>query len=131
MLAIIIQPLSYKFFFVIIVKRGYQICHIDIVTAFLYNFLNKIIYAEHLYLFVIEFKKIFKLITVLYELKQVLYVWYKTLIKFLKKLRFTQLKLDHKIFMLAKKWLFIVIHFDNLFIVGSDIPCSENIQQKL
>lgn len=51
------------------VKCGYQIRHIDIVMAFLYNFLDKVIYIKQPYLFATELKKICKLIKVLYGLK--------------------------------------------------------------
>ncbi len=101
--AAVVKPMSYKCLFAVGVKRGYRIRYMDVVTAFLYNFLDEIIYMEQPHLFATEFNKVCKLIKALYELKQVSHVWYKTLIEFLKKLGFTRLELDHGIFVSADK----------------------------
>lgn len=84
----IFKPISYKCLFEVGVKHGNWIRHMDIITAFLYSFLNEVIDIEQLYLFATELEKVCKLITALYRLKQAPHIWYKTLIKFLKKLRF-------------------------------------------
>lgn len=81
--------MSYKCFVIVRVKYSYRIYHIDIVTAFLYDFLNEINYVKQFYLFAIKLKKFYKLIITLYGLEQVSHIWYKTLIKFLKNLRFS------------------------------------------
>lgn len=113
------------------VKHGYRIRHIDVVTAFLYGFLDKILYVEQSPLFATEDNKICKLIKALYGLKQVPYIWYMTFVKFLKKLGFTWLELDHGIFVSADKHLFIAIYVDDLLIFGSDVPHLENVQYGL
>ena len=69
MFAIVIKPMNYKFLFAIGVKRGYWIRHMGVVMAFLYSFLEEVIYVEQPYLFATEFKKFCKLIKALYGLK--------------------------------------------------------------
>lgn len=93
----------------------------DVVTAFLYGFLNKVIYIKQPYLFITELNKVCKLIKALYRLKQATHVWYKTFVKFFKKLEFTQLLQNYGIFVSTDKQLFITIYFDNLFIFGLDL----------
>ena len=55
------------------VERGYQIWQIDVITAFLYGFLDKLIYIEQPHLFNTEIDKVCKLIKALYGLKQALH----------------------------------------------------------
>lgn len=47
----IIKPMLYKCVFVFSVKRGYKTCHMDIVIAFFYGFLDEEIYVEQPHLF--------------------------------------------------------------------------------
>lgn len=44
--AAIVKLISYKYLFEVSLKRSYKIWQMDVVTAFLYEFLNKIIYIE-------------------------------------------------------------------------------------
>ena len=123
--------MSCKCLFAVGVKRGYQIRHIDMVKAFLYGFLNEVIYVEQLHLFATEQNKVCKLTKTLYGLKQAPHVWYKTLVKFLRKLKFIRLELDHEIFVSADKQLFIAVYVDDLLLFGSHISRLEGMQQKL
>lgn len=113
-----VKPISYKCFFALEVKRSYQIHHLDRVTAFLYGFLDKIIYVKQFHLFVTKLNKVCKLMKVIYRLKQASHIWYMTFIKFLKKLGFTQLELDYGIFVLTDKQLFIAVYINNFLIFG-------------
>lgn len=72
---VIIKLISYKKFFIIKVKCNYWICYINVVKAFLYSFLNEIIYIEQLQFFITKSNIVCKLINVLYKQKQALYVW--------------------------------------------------------
>lgn len=56
-----------------------------------------------------------------------MYVWYKTLVKFLKKLGFSQLRLDYGIFMSIDKQLFIFVYIDDSLIFGLDISYLEDV----
>lgn len=62
----------YKCLFGVNIKCGYKIWQIDIITAFLYKFINKIIYIKQLYQFIFNSKLIYYFCKVLYTLKQVL-----------------------------------------------------------
>ena len=75
----------------------------DIVTAFLYGFLNEVIYVKQPHFFVTEPSMVCTLIKALYGLKQAPHICYKTLVKFLKKLGFIQLEFDHEIFVSSDK----------------------------
>lgn len=72
----IVKRISLKYLFGIGIKRGYRIQQMDIVTAFLYGFLDKIIYIKQSYLFEFDAKLICHLYRVLCGLKQVPQVWY-------------------------------------------------------
>lgn len=121
MFATVVKPMSYKCLFALGVKRGYWIRHMDVVTAFLYGFFNEVIYVEQPHLFATELDKVYKLIKVLYGLKEVPHIWYQTLVKFLKKLEFTWLELDHGIFVSVDKQLFIAVYINDLLIFGPDV----------
>ncbi len=127
----VVKPMSYKCLFAVGVKRGYRIRHMDVVTAFLYGFLDEVIYVKQPHLFATGLDKVCKIIKALYRLKQAPHVWYKTLVKFLKKLRFFRLELDHGIFVSMDKQLYISVYVDDLLIFGSDIARLEDVQQKL
>ena len=86
---------------------------------------------EQLHLFAIELDKVCKLIKALYRLKKAPHVWYKIIVKFLKKLWFTQLELDYKIFVSKDKQLYIAVYVDDLLIFGLDVLRLEDVQQKL
>ena len=43
---VVVKPISCKCFFTVEIKPGYQICHMDMVIAFLYGFLDEVIYIE-------------------------------------------------------------------------------------
>ena len=72
--AAVVKPMSYKCLFAVGVKRGYWIRHMDVVTAFLYGFLDEVIYIEQPHLFTTKLDKVCKLIKALYGLKQAPYV---------------------------------------------------------
>ncbi len=93
--AAVVKPMSHKCLFTVRVKRGYWIRHMDVVTAFLYRFLDEVIYIKQPHLFTTKLDNVRKLMKALYEPKQALNVWYQTFVEFLKKLRFVLLELDH------------------------------------
>ncbi len=129
--AAVVKPISCECFFAVGVKRGYWIRNIDLVTAFLYGFLDENIYIEQPHLFTTKLDKVCKLIKALYGLKQAPHIWYKTLVEFLKKLGFVLLELNHGIFISKDKQLFIFVYVDDLLLFDADISHVEDIQQKL
>ncbi len=129
--AAVVKPMSYKSLLAVGVKRGYLIRHMNVVTAFLYRFLDQVIYIEQPHLFTTKLDKVCKLIKALYGLKRAPHVWYKPLVEFLKKLGFVRLELDHEIFISKDKQLFIAVYVDDLLFFGANISRLEDIQQKL
>ena len=129
--AAVIKPMSYKTMMGVGVKRGYKIRHMDVVTAFLYGYLDELIYVEQPHLFVTNAGQVCRLRKALYGLKQSAQVWYQTLVDFLVKLGFHRLEQDHGVFVSEDKQLFIAIYVDDLLIFGADIPRLEKIQNDL
>ena len=74
--AAVVKPMSYKCLFGVSVKRGYKVRQMDVVTAFLYGFLDEIIYVEQPHLFELNSELVCRLQKALYGLKQAPQVWY-------------------------------------------------------
>ena len=127
----VVKPMSYKAMMGVGVKRGFTIRHMDVVTAFLYGYLDELIFVEQPHLFNPTPHLVCKLIKALYGLKQSPQVWYQTLVDFLKKLGFHRLELDHGVFVSDDKKQFIAIYVDDLLLFGADIPRLEFIQKQL
>ena len=75
----------------------------NVIRAFLYGFLDEIIYIEQPHLFEINANKVCKLLKALYRLKQASHVWYKMFINFFQKLSFQHLGFNHFVFVLEDK----------------------------
>lgn len=82
------ETYSYKALIGVSVKRGLSIHHMDVVTAFLYGFLDESIYVIQPTLFDIGEGKVCLLQKAPYDLKQSSRVWYQTLQDFLQKVGF-------------------------------------------
>lgn len=102
-------------------KRDYRIRQMDIIIAFLYGFLDKEIYIIQLTMFENGTTWVYFLKKALYGLKQSLRVWYQTLLDFLRKLDFYKTEMDHGLFVLADKTMFITVYMDDLLLFGADI----------
>ncbi len=57
--------MSYKSFFEVGIKRGFRIRYMDVVTALLYGFLDRIIYVQQPHLFATELEEVCNLIKAL------------------------------------------------------------------
>ena len=90
----------------------------DIKTVFLYSDINTEIYMEQPKEIraIRKSHKVYKLNKVLYGLKQLLYIWYFTLIAYFKTLSFEPLT--------ANNCIYITVFINNLFIVN---PFKANI----
>lgn len=106
-------------------------------TAFFYNLFNQLIYIEILKETEIETMKnmIYKLLKVLYSLKQSLYLWYKRLsIFFFTKLDLIRIHTNHSIFILEigiKDSILSIIIDDIKIIVSKRSEIIKKIKQKL
>ena len=129
--AAVVKPMSYKCLFGVSVKCGYKIRQMDVVTAFLYGFLDEIIYIEQPHLFELNSELVCRLRKALYGLKQAPQVWYKTLADFLKKLGLERLELDHGVFVSQDRQLFLTKYQGDLLLFASDKLCLTDIQDQL
>ncbi len=127
----VVKPMSYKCLFRVSVKRGYKIRQRDVVTAFLYGFLDEVIYVEQPHLFKLCSGLVCHLHKALYGLKQATQVWYQTIADFWKKLGLERLELDHDVFVSKDCQLFLALYVDDLLLFGFDESCLTNIQDQL
>jgi hypothetical protein len=121
----VVKLISYKLLFALAAAYNLEIEQIDVKTAFLYGEIDADIYIEQPEKFCNKERpdQVCKLKKVLYGLKQALYVWYNTLIDYLKTLGFTSLTADNCIFYDRKK-TYITVFVDDLLIIG---PFKPNI----
>ncbi len=77
-----VKPMSYKCLFGVSVKHGHKIRQMDVVTAFLYRFLDEVIYVEQPHRFELRPELVCRLRKALYRLKQAPQVWYQTIADF-------------------------------------------------
>lgn len=103
----------------------------DVMIAFLYRFLDKIIHIKQPYLFELNSELVCQLRKALYGLKQAPQVWYKTLADFLKKLGLKPLELDHGVFVLQDQQFFFAMYVDNLLFFGYNKSCLTDVQDQL
>ncbi len=103
----------------------------DVVTAFLYAFLNEVIFVKKPHLFELCPELVCRLRKALYGLKQTPQVWYQTIAYFLKKLGLERLQLDHGVFISMHCQLFLALYVDDLLLFGFDKSCVTNIQDPL
>ena len=120
--ATVVKPVSYKTLMGISVKRRLSIYHMDMVTAFLYGFLDESIYVIQPTLFERGENKVCLLPKALYGLKQSPRVWYQTLQDFLQKLGFKRTESDHGVF--VSEDMFIAIYVDDLLIFVDKIETT-------
>ena len=110
----------------ILVKKGYQICQIDVITAFFYGFFDEKIYIMQLTIFKDNTTRVCFLKKALYDLKQAPRVWYQTLLNFLRKLNFHKTKIDYSLLVSTNKTMFIAIYMDNLLLFDANIDLCIN-----
>ncbi len=104
-----VMLMFYKCLFGVSVKRGYKIRQMHVVTAFLYRFLDEVIYIEQPHVFELRSELVCRLCKALYRLKQAQQVWYQTIADFLQKLGLEQLELDHCLFVSKDRLLFLAL----------------------
>ncbi len=127
----VIKLMSYNCVFKISVKRDYKIWRIDLLTAFLYRFLDKTIYVEQPIFLKLNSDFVCRLRKALYRLKQALQVWYQTLADFFEKIGLERFELDHRM-LVTQDWLvFLAIYMDILLLISSNNSGLIDIQDKL
>ena len=129
--ACVVKPITWKAMMGVAAKRGYRAFQMDVVTAFLYGFLDEIIYVYQPTTLE-NGTMVCRLRKALYGLKQSPRVWYKTLQDFLFKLGFRRTKSDHDCFVSEDKSIFIAVYVDDLLIFGApNNPRVEQVMQHL
>ena len=130
--AAVAKPISWKALLALaVLRKDVEINQMDVVTAFLYGFLDEVIYMEQLYLQTNGTIKVCKLLKSLYGLKQSPRIWFETLADFLKKLGLYPSQHDPAIFISDKKDLFLSIYIDDLLIFSANKSKMEALKEKL
>lgn len=72
--AAIIKLILYKIMMAVKMKKKYTIHYMNVITAFFYEYLDKLIYVKQSHLFITNLFLVYKLKKALYKLKQSAYV---------------------------------------------------------
>ncbi|SLM33740.1 gag-pol polyprotein [Lasallia pustulata] len=113
------KPISWKAMMGVSAKRGYKIWQMDIVTAYLFGFLDETVYIYQPTLMDDSTGRVCMLKKALYGLKQSARVWYQMLQDFLKKLGFKRVEADHGFFVSNDKSIFIAVYVDDILFFGA------------
>ncbi len=124
----VIKSQTYKALFVLVTHFNLKTDQMNIITVFLYSFINQIIYVKLLYNYQLS-DKIVLLNKVLYDLKKSSHLWYKTLFNHLILLRFQCLELNHSIFL--KNSIIITVYVNDLLLIDSSKSVIQCIKNKL
>ncbi len=118
--------MSWKGMIGVSARRGYRIRHIDVITTFLYGFLDEKIYIMQLTMFKDGITRVRFLKKALYGLKQAPRVWYQTFLDFHKT------EANHGLFVSAHKTSFFAVYSDDLLLFDADIDARiDNVIQNL
>lgn len=128
--ASVAKPMSWKALMALAALRGLKIRQLDVVTAFLYGFLDQMIFVEQPHI-LSEGIKVCLLRRALYGLKQSPRVWFETIADFLKKLGLLPSAYDPAIFISDDKEVFVSIYVDDLLIFGSSDQQIAKLTQQL
>ena len=127
----VVKPSSFRSLFAIAAERGLHMEQMDVVTAFLYGFLDEDIFVNQPEGYVIDAALVCHLRKALYGLKQAPRVWYALISEFLQGLGFTKTDADHSVFVSYDKSTFISVYVDDLLIIGEDLNIINSLKNKL
>ena len=127
----VVKPSLYWSLFAIAAERGLHMEQMDVVTAFLYGFLDEDIFVNQPEGYVIDAAVVCHLQKALYGLKQAPRVWYALISEFLQGLGFTKTDADHSVFVSYDKSTFISVYVDDLLIIGEDLNIINSLKNKL
>ena len=113
-------------------KRDYRIRQINVIIAFLYEFLDEKIFVRQFTRMKDETSRVCLLKKTLYDLKQFSRVWYQTLQDFLQKLSFKRVETNHDFFVSIDKFIFVLVYVnDLLFFENSNDQRVKDAMQSL
>ena len=129
----VVKSQAWKTLFTVARKNRWRCHQSDVVTTFLYDFLDEEIYVQQP--ISLEEKGSEELVCLLkkalYRLKQSPRVWFKTLRDFLKELSFIQSEYDHSIFIAVDKSMIIAVYINNILIFGGNEKAMKGVQDSL
>ncbi len=103
----------------------------NVVIAFLYDFLNKLMYVKQSHEFVKNANLICRLKKALYDLKQAFKIWSVMIRSFLNKLEFCETKLNKSLFVSKNKKMFIIVYVDDLLIFKANMNRINKVKAEL
>ena len=127
----VVKSATFRMMFGIAATRDLHIEQMDVVTAFLYGFLDELVYVEQPHGFVIDPGLVCKLRKALYGLKQAPRVWSAMIRSFLNKLGFHETESDKSLFVSEDKKMFIAVYVDDLLIIGADMSRIDKVKAEL
>jgi len=127
----VVKSAIFRMMFDIAATRDLHIEQMNVVIAFLYEFLNELIYVKQSHDFVIDLDLICRLRKALYDLKQASRVWSVMIRSFLNKLDFHEIESDKSLFVSEDKKMFIAIYVDDLLIIEADMSRIDKVKTEL
>ncbi len=94
----VVKPSLFRSLFGIAAERGLYMEQMNVVTAFLYGFLDEDIFVSQPEGYMIDAALVCHFQKALYSLKQAPRVWYSLISRFLQGLRYTNTDADHSVF---------------------------------
>ena len=127
----VVKPPTFRTVFGIAAHRDLHIEQMDVVTAFLYGFLDEEVFVEQPHGFAESPILVCLLRKALYGLKQAPRVWSVMLRNYLNKLGFYETESDKSLFVSEDKQMFIAVYVDDLLIFGKDMERIDLIKDGL
>ena len=121
----------FKTLFALIEAKGLYIYQMNVVTAFLYDFLDEVIYVNQSDDFIKNSTLICELRKALYELRQSSQVWYEIIQKFLKKLNFIFIAADVSIFVSENRKNYICVYVNDILFIDFDDEYLKLLKKRL
>ena len=121
----------FKTLFALTGARELYIYQMNVVTAFLYDFLDEIIYVNQSDNFIKNSTLICELWKTLYELRQSSRVWYKIIQKFLKGLSFIFIAADASVFVSENKKSYICVYVNDILFIDFDDEYLKSLKERL
>ena len=127
----IVKWTFFKILFALVAERRLHAEQMNIVTIFLYDFLNENVYVTQFERFVENSTFVCHLIKILYDLKQASRVWYEVISAFLKKFDFVIFEANHSVFISKNDKIYVIVYVDDLLIINDFMNFIDFMKQKL
>ena len=126
----IVKSTFFKILFVLVAKRRLHVEQMNIVTIFLYDLLDEIVYVTQFENFVVNSTFVCHLIKILYDLKQAFRVWYEIISAFLKKFDFVIFETNHNVFISKNEKIYVIVYVDDLLIINDNMNFIDFIKRE-